>query len=50
MSLKTYIKNTFGLFVPMVHVMDSQLQLILVFDSLLFSHKGEEKNFFCGKK
>lgn len=44
------MKNTFGLLVPMVHVMDTQLQLILVFDSLLFSHKGEKKNFSCGKK
>lgn len=49
-SLKTCMKNTFGLLVPMVHVMDTQLQLILVFDSLLFSHKGEKKNFSCGKK
>lgn len=44
-------KNTFGLFEPMVYVMDRQLQLLLTFDSLLFSHKREEEMIsFCGKK
>lgn len=35
----------------MVRVMDYQLQLLLAFDSLLFSHKGQEEvTSFCGKK
>lgn len=43
-------KHTFGLFKPMVHVKDHQLQHLIDFDGL-FSHKGEEEVIsFCGKK
>lgn len=36
-------KRTLGLFEPLLHVMDHQLQLLPAFDSLMFSHKGEEE-------